>query len=1124
MTGFQSMHRLLKWKLFIFFVLLTEINFLAFAQPKKNSIFSPGTTAADYTPGLVWVKIHEPHRSDFESGQSRKMAARLQAHFIQPLLPAKSIEKNYGRMAPRKTQIDIGLYYQITFDKNHSLEEFIYTLQSTGQFEKIEPVRLEKPLFTPDDASISQQYYLDMIKAYDAWDITQGSESIVIGIVDSGGDLDHPDLQDKLFINEADPVDGIDNDNDGYIDNYRGWDFSGDDFNLINTPGFIGDNNPSIPKGNLFAHGTRVAGCAAASTNNGIGIAGVGYKTKLLFTKHYADNQADNSTFYSSNLYLGVLYAATHGAKIINCSWGSSSASIINQDIIKYVTLDLGCLVIAAAGNSNSAAPVYPAAYDYVLSVAASDEADLRYAFSSYGHTIDLTAPGVNIYSTMYNDTYASQSGTSFSAPIAAGAAALVWAHYPNMSPLQVAEKLRVTADESFYLSNPSFVNQLGKGRLDIVKALTVETPSIRASNPLLVAENSTLPQPGESANLYFDFTNYLHPSTGSLMVSLSSTSPYLSIFQDELTLGVIAEMGTIRNSVHPFQLVLSEHIPVDVPLEFILTYSDGDYSDFQIIRWQFPQHMDVNENNITTSVASNGRLGFADTQNQQGGSGFLFNGQNLLYEMGLIMGTSSTDLFNNVRSIGNAYDQDFTPTSAIAKSTPGERSSSEVHGDFRNSINASSESLKISYRSLVWAKETGSPYNDFVILEYRIKNTSTSEMEDFYFGIFADWDIAQGGGADKADWNSTLKLGYVFPAQDATLPHTGIQLLTGNVHYVAIDNDHTIAGNPFGIYDGFTDAEKFSSISGFPKTQAGNTTTGNDVSHVISSGPYTIPAGEEVILAFALHGASTYENLITSSKYADSVYNFTLKAPQPLVELTQTCSGTSATLSATGASHFKWYTNFTGGEPIVSGTQLTTAPVFSDTTFYVSNADNSFESVRTKAIVSINPNPIAAFSYSGELFSGEPISFADQSSGATSWQWTFGDGATSTEPNPQHLFQTGGNFSVALKAISDQGCHDEEIKLLAIITGLEEFNDKFFTVYPNPVHTSMITIQLSSELQQEIEVNMLNMQGQSVRKFSLYSDRGLATADLSACSNGMYLIKITTATTSAYRKVIISR
>ena len=166
-------------------------------------------------------------------------------------------------------------------------------------------------------------------------------------MVDSGGDLDHPDLASQLYINTEDPIDGIDNDNDGYIDNNKGWDFSGADTLLISQPGFIGDNDASITKGGNFTHGTWAAGCASAATDNGTGISGVGFNTKLLFTKHYATINQQRTSIH--RIVSRCLYAATL-RKIINCSWGG----ILRLQFTRrsyLCNVGSGCLVVASAGN-----------------------------------------------------------------------------------------------------------------------------------------------------------------------------------------------------------------------------------------------------------------------------------------------------------------------------------------------------------------------------------------------------------------------------------------------------------------------------------------------------------------------------------------------------------------------------------------------------------------------------------------------------------------------------------------------------------------------------------------------------------------------------------------------------
>lgn len=1166
-----------------------SMHFLTLAQTDPKFKIPAGIKPADYEPGVVWVKVKPLFKHVFQEIQiGGRVPSTVNALGVKPFVHYGSMNKSSARIAPRKLQVDISLYYTVSFDKGLSMEDYVNGLYATGYFELIEPVYVEQQLFTPNDPDANQQYYLNLIKAYEAWDVTQGSSSVVIGIVDTGGDLNHPDLQQNIYIDPADPTDGIDNDNDGYIDNNRGWDFSGADVALIGTTGFMGDNDPAIYKGNRFRHGTMVAGCASATTNDGVGISGIGFNTKLLFTKHYADNQPDNSTSYSSDLYKGVLYAATHGAKIINCSWGRPTPSRIAQDIITHVTIDLGCLVVAAAGNSNSETPLYPAGYDYVLSVASSDENDVRSFFSNYGKSVDIVAPGTNIYTTDYDDGYRTDSGTSLSAPLVAGAAALVWALNPTFTGLQVGEQLRISADETFYSNNAAYINKLGKGRLDVARALSYQSPSIRANNQRLVNASSAVPGPGESAKLYFDFTNYLRASSSALSVTLSSASPYLSITKDKINLGSIEE-NTVKKSTEAFELTLALNLPVDLEVEALLTFNDGDYTDFQLISFVLPSFINVNENNITTTITSAGRIGYGNTQSQSNGLGFIYNNESILYEMGLIIGTSSAEVFDNLRGVPGVYNQDFTSASTIKKITPGERSHSEIEGSFRNAATEDLASLLISYRSLVRQDD---PYQNFVILEYKVKNITPSPVSNFHMGIFADWDIVASGAGDRAAWNDETRLGYVFPAQPSALPRAGIQALSGNAQYYAIDNDQTIAGNPFGIYDGFTDGEKFSSISsGLGKREAGSA-SGNDVSHAVGSGPYTIEPGEEIVIAFALHGASTTDALIASAKYADSLYNYTFTAPKPFAENVEACYGSDVILQASGAAQFKWYKDFIGGTSVFSGPQFNLANLDKDTIFYVSNAEESFESLRTPVSVQLKSNPVITASGSLEfcegatvtlsadegdeytwstgaktqmidvsvtgtytvsvkhgliectseavnvlayplpsaafitltnaVYSGEAVPFIYDGNGV-SWFWEFGDGTTSTEKSPEHIYTTVGNYIVYLTVTSDKGCESTEFRSVGIITGVEASFETTLNLYPNPVDMETVTL-IRSTVNESAEVTLFNAKGDQMYHTMIKANEHQCILNVSDLANGVYLLRITSQGKTATKKIVIAR
>jgi len=967
-------------KKIVFGVLFTIVWVVGAAQNKTQRFKMPAN--ANYYRGIALVKLKEQYKSGFSSNLLSGNK-NLKVHTTAPLVNSTMEKYGAAQRAARgqKQVIDISRYYVIRFDRSADVEDYINQLYATGYFEIVEPEYKYSTDFTPSDPSIGQQYYINLIKAIDAWDISKSDTTMVIAIVDTGGNLTHEDLKPNLYRNWKEfPPNGIDDDINGYVDDYQGWDFIGADTLNTTNPNFIGDNDPTIHTGGDVSHGTWVAGCASASTDNGKGIAGVGFKSRLLFTKQSADNQRpDDPKEYFA--YLGLLYAGYQkDVKIINCSFGGTDQSQIYQDLINHIVLDQNKVIIASAGNSGSSTPNYPAAYDNVLSVAATDRNDRKASFTNFGSTVDISAPGVGIYTTSYDNAYFSVNGTSFSSPITAGAAALVWSKNPSWTAVQVMEQLRVSADAvALYTANTTSVNQLGKGRLDIKNALTAVLPSIRAANPKMVNTAGLTPVPGDKAFLSFDFTNYLNSTSGALQISLSTTSSAVTITKSSISPGIIPGGSTISNKLSPFELTIKSTAAQNTTVNLLISYSDGNYSDYQVVTFYVnPSFIDVNSNQVNTTVTGIGRIGFQDTESatRVQGQGFIFNQNPLLYEMGLIMGTSAANLFNNVRGIDSNYDQDFSSIIQIKQILPGKRSYSEIYGEFSNSTSAAQKAVVVDYRSLVWKD---SPYDKFVILEYQVKNPTANALSNFYFGIFSDWDITDSGQNDAAGWDNNNKLGYVYPAQTAAKPHAGIQLLTGSPAYYAIDNN-TATGNPFAINDDFTDDEKFTTISaaigsGHERLQAGVlNASGNDVSHVVSSGPFNIAAGQTITIAFALHAAANLSDLQTSARYADSVYNYTLKAVKPVGDSVGTCYKSPATLHASGASKIKWYKSSTGGESFLTGTQYTTGNLLNDTVFYVANADHSYESVRTPVKATVVANPKISTSGSTTICQGDTI------------------------------------------------------------------------------------------------------------------------------------------------------
>jgi subtilisin family serine protease len=282
------------------------------------------------------------------------------------------------------------------------------------------------------------------IDAPEAWDIQRGDPNLVIGVIDTGVDYNHPDLVDNIWTNPGETAgDGIDNDGNGYIDDVRGWDFA------------YGDNDPM----DGHSHGTHVAGTIAGKGNNGVGVTGVAWQGKILPLKLFSDS-GDSRT---SDAILALNYATAKGVKLTNNSWGGGPYSQGLYDAINSAGQQ-GALFIAAAGNNgsnNDITPHYPASYDLpnIISVAATDHNDALSIFtppraSNYGLTsVDLGAPGSHIYSTTPGGIYDYKSGTSMASPHVAGAAALVWAQNPTWSAQEVKNRLLQTTDPNPALS-----------------------------------------------------------------------------------------------------------------------------------------------------------------------------------------------------------------------------------------------------------------------------------------------------------------------------------------------------------------------------------------------------------------------------------------------------------------------------------------------------------------------------------------------------------------------------------------------------------------------------------------------------------------------------------------------
>jgi len=694
---------------------------------------------------------------------------------------------------------------------------------------------------TPDDSLYyRQEPNYNAVHAPEAWDVIRGDQgSVIIAIVDGGTDIRHEDLQDNIWQNTGEiPNNNIDDDGNGYIDDVFGWNFannSGDPTGFDNTP--INQD-----------HGTHTAGIASAVTDNRTGVAGVSWNTTIMGINVTHPDQ-DRSLIYGSD---GIIYAAENGADVINCSWGRlGNYSRYEEEVIAYAT-SLGAAVVAAAGNNNSPLPHYPSSYNNVLSIAGTDADDNKWSGSNSGVFVDMAAPAVNIYSLWHGDEYGYATGTSMASPMVAGAVGLVNTFKPELEGIQAAEQVRVTTD-----SLPAYGLILGRGRLNLYRAVTETWPSIRINDDRYVDEDEDgIIEPGESVELYLSMVNFLTPAT-NVILSLSTSDPYITMQTAQTTMAEIGMMDTLN--ADPFIFTVAENTPSAHYINFMLTIESGEYWDYDYVTLSvLPAYGDLYINNVAVTITNLGRIGHPDPYNAEAGIGFKYNeGSDLLFEGAIITGINTDTLSNAARNDTSGYDEDFLfiPGGDITILTPGLISDQESEGKFNDQKADIPLPVVITQTTYAWS-DSGN--QDYVIFLYTILNTGSRDLNNYYFGLFFDWDI-DGGSYDTnmIDFDNPRRLGYVYDSGDGPDTYAGVMALSeGGISFRAIFNDINDPNNPpgaWGLYDGFTDEEKWQSISeGITYTKAGPA----DVSMVIGNGPYSIPAKSVQNLAFAMLAA----------------------------------------------------------------------------------------------------------------------------------------------------------------------------------------------------------------------------------------------------------------------------
>jgi subtilisin family serine protease len=333
-------------------------------------------------------------------------------------------------------------------------------LQADPEVAYAQPNYIYRICREPNDPDFADQYAHQLICMQAAWDLSTGSRDIVVALIGTGVDVNHPDLKENIWINPGEiPGNGIDDDDNGYVDDVHGWNFGNANNNVVPSASPY-DTTPN--------HETQVAGVIAARGNNGAGVVGVNWQASLMVLRV-------SLSFTSKEVADALDYAAANGARVVNMSFGGDSFGAEGDRLVQTAidgAYARGVLLVASAGNSDSSRPNYPAAYYNVMAVASTNAEDKKTGHSTFGAWVDIAAPGTDIVTTDLGGSYIATAGTSFSSPYVAAVATLLFAYRPGLTAVQARAILENTVDPLDYGELDPNLCYIGAGRVNAYQAL----------------------------------------------------------------------------------------------------------------------------------------------------------------------------------------------------------------------------------------------------------------------------------------------------------------------------------------------------------------------------------------------------------------------------------------------------------------------------------------------------------------------------------------------------------------------------------------------------------------------------------------------------------------------------
>ena len=803
---------------------------LLFGAP---SLFAQ-TAITSYEPNMLYIKYNEQGKqlakSSYSSGQSeiRILNQTPILNGLPGLKTGKRLSSNSNKELSELTRI-----YKAELAGIEDMEKAAKIIGDQPSVAYAEPVYRHQIFLEPNDPLLSRdgQAYLSAINAPQAWDITTGSGEVVIGIIDTGSQLDHPDLASQIWQNPGETgtdeqgnskaKNGIDDDNNGFVDDLNGWDFADDDNNT--NPGSSG-------------HGTHVAGIAAAETDNAEGVASLGFNTRFIPVKVTID--AGGSVQFG---FEAMLYAANLGVDIINASWGSTRFSQFGRDVVQAVT-EMGTLVISAAGNSNNDRVFFPAGYPEVIAVAAGTNDREKAGFSSFGSFVDVTAPGNMILSSVLPENeglYAISSGTSMSAPVVAAQAALIKAANSDIDVDQMRAQI-IANTSSINVPNGSAFNEfeLGSGFVQADQAIGNQASSIEIYESVFhdsTGNNNGVFEQGEIITAQLKLKNYGVDLTNA-DVTITSLAPEtfpLSSGSSSQSISVNSQNHSATFDLSPIEFEITSKAEIDQKVLVQITYSypDGTETSEVITTTLLPSFATLAANTIEVSVDGKGHIGYTNFPANSKGAPFVIRqfsttdditGVPLLREGGLLFGDASENsgssfaVSSAIRSADpNIAEDDFAIREALTADEiddNGSQRSSVVFTD----IDAGTETYNMIIRNRSFQfNEEG--HDQYALFQYEFENRDPDrDFNNFRAGLFFDFDLPFAEAGNDTAWydaKQDLIISQNRPDAEGDTLLIGAALAEGIGTPWIIDNART-DDFFFGIDDGFTEEEKWRSLS----------------------------------------------------------------------------------------------------------------------------------------------------------------------------------------------------------------------------------------------------------------------------------------------------------------------